>query len=537
MGYDISDYLDIDPLYGSLSDVDDLIAGLKKRDMKLMMDLVVNHTSDQHDWFKESRKSNDNPKRDWYIWQPPKYDEQGNRQPPNNWSLILGEAYSAWTWDEATGEYYLSLFTPEQPDLNWENPDVRKAVHDTLRFWLDRGASGFRMDVINLISKQQDFPDAPIVVEGQPYQPGHQFYANGPRLHEYLQDMNRDVLSNYDTITVGEMPFVDDHDEIIRVVGADRKELQMIFIFDLVDIDNGPGYRMTLRDWDANKLKQCVSRWQRLMIDRDGWNTLFVENHDNPRSVNRYTDDSTDKNRDLGAKLLCLMQTTLSGTVYVYQGEELGMTNAPPSWDPSEYKDIESINYWNKVNKLHPDDQKELEFGRKVLQLKARDHARTPMQWTSEPNAGFCKPDVKPWMRVNDDYKEVNAEAQRTFKSDDQLSILQFWKRGLANRKEHKKTFVYGDFALLDKDHPKIFAYKRISQQKDEAFVVVLNFSGEDVEWEIDAEANLMKWVAGNYSSGAPDKVTEGKIVMRAWEGILSMPILLQRTNDEVCMC
>ncbi len=231
MGYDISDYKDIDPTYGSLADVDELIAKLKDRNMKLMMDLVVNHTSDQHAWFLDSRSSKTAPKRDWYIWQPPRYDSAGKRQPPNNWAQILGEANSAWTWDEQTQEYFLSLFTPEQPDLNWTNPAVRDAVHGVLRFWLERGVCGFRMDVINLISKTEGFPDADIADSNAPYQPGHAHYANGPELHTYLQEINAKVLSHYDTITVGEMPFVHDSAEIIRVVSAERRELNMIFIF------------------------------------------------------------------------------------------------------------------------------------------------------------------------------------------------------------------------------------------------------------------------------------------------------------------
>ena len=302
----------------------------------------------QHAWFLESRSSKENSKRDWYIWKPAKYDKDGNRQPPNNWSMILGEANSAWTWDEKTGEYYLSLFTAEQPDLNWETPAVREAVHDVLRFWLDRGACGFRMDVINMISKVQSFPDGDIVAPDHKYQPGFKYFANGPRLHEYLKEMRTKVLDHYDTITVGEMPFVRDEKEILKVVQEKEGELNMIFIFEIVDIDNVPGsYRLTLHPWDAAEVGKIVSKWQKLMIDKDGWNSLFIENHDNPRSVSRYCDDS-DEWRELGAKLICLMQTTLSGTLFVYQGEELGMKNMPPEYGPEEYKDIESINYWKK---------------------------------------------------------------------------------------------------------------------------------------------------------------------------------------------
>lgn len=348
MGYDIADYEDIDPSYGTLQDVENLIKEIKKRNMKLVMDLVVNHTSEEHAWFLDSRSSKESSKRDWYIWKPAKYDADGNRQPPNNWAQILGEANSAWTWDEKTQEYYLSLFTPEQPDLNWENPAVREAVHDVLRFWLDRGVSGFRMDVINLISKVQSFPDAEATIKDSKYQRGDKFFANGPRLHEFIQDINRKVLSKYDTMTVGEMPFVRDEDEIIKVVGSEREELNMIFSFDIVDIDEIPGdFRFTLHPWNACDLKKIINRLQRLMLERDGWNSVFIENHDQPRSVSRYTDDS-DEFREYGSKLLCLMQTTLAGTVYVYQGQEIGMRNVPESWDPSEYKDVWSINLVQK---------------------------------------------------------------------------------------------------------------------------------------------------------------------------------------------
>jgi oligo-1,6-glucosidase len=506
-------------VYGSLEDVDNLISELKKRDMRLMMDLVVNHTSDQHAWFLESRSSKQSSKRDWYIWKPAKYDKDGNRQPPNNWSMILGEENSAWTYDEKTDEYYLSLFTAEQPDLNWENPAVREAVHDVLRFWLDRGCSGFRMDVINHISKVQTFPNADVIAPDHKYQPGFKYYCNGPRLHEWLKNMRAEVLDKYDTITVGEMPFVRDESEILKIVREDEKELNMIFIFEQVDIDNEPGkYRMTLRDWETDEIRKIWSHWQRLMIDKDGWNSLFWENHDNPRVISRICDDS-DEFREISAKLLCLMLTTLGGTLYVYQGQELGMRNVPEDWDPEEYKDVESINYWKKMNNMYPGNKEKLDFARHVLHRKARDHSRTPVQWSAEPNAGFCKEDVTPWMRVNDDYKEVNAEAQRKQDDPNKLSVLQFYKRALANRKEHKEVFVYGDFQVLDENDKKVFAYKRASEK--EAFVLALNFSKDEVKWQIPEAAKVNKWVAGNYTAGQPDKPTSGTITLRPFEGVL----------------
>ncbi|KAH9874816.1 hypothetical protein IAQ61_004006, partial [Plenodomus lingam] len=524
MGYDIADYKDIDPSYGTLADVDNLISELRKRDMKLVMDLVVNHTSEEHAWFLESRSSKDNPKRDWYIWKPAKYDENGNRHPPNNWAQILGEANSAWTWEEKTQEYYLSLFTPEQPDLNWENPAVRAAVHDVLRFWLDRGVSGFRMDVINLISKVQSFPDADVVVENHEYQPGAAHYANGPRLHEWLKDLRREVLDKYDTLTVGEMPFVRDEDEVIRVVGADSGELNMIFNFDLVDIDNVPGdFKYTLHPWNAVDVKKIINRLQRLMLERDGWNTLYVENHDQPRSISRYTDDS-DEWREYGAKLLCLMQTTLAGTLYIYQGEEIGMRNIPATWAPEEYKDIESINLFKKYRTLYPGDPAKQKEAAHIMQRKARDSARTPVQWSSAPHAGFTAPTATPWMRVNDDYHAVNIAAQlaNPTPTPGTLSVHAFWRRALAHRKQHKQVFVYGDFEMLDLQHEKVVAFRRWGG--DEGFVTVLNVSGEEVGWGGLGHVRVRKWVAGNYEERELEqRARSGELVLRPWEGLLGM--------------
>jgi len=521
MGYDIADYLDVDSKYGNLADVDALIQGLKQRGMKLMMDLVVNHTSDQHEWFKQSRSSKTNKYRDWYHWQPAKHDKDGNRIPPNNWALILGEANSAWTWDEISQEYYLALFTPEQPDLNWENPDVRKAVHDVMKFWLDRGVCGFRMDVINHISKVPGYPDADIVDPTAQYHSGDKYFANGPRLHEFLQDIRKEVLSKYDTITVGEMPFVDNVNEIIQVVGQEKDELNMIFIFDIVTVDTEPGYpRMTLHDWKPDVLRKIITRWQTVMQERGGWNSLFIENHDNPRSVSRYTDDA-DNTREFGAKLLALMQTTLSGTLYVYQGEEIGMRNVPASWDPKEYKDVETINYWKKMNQLHPGNDEQLQLARKVITAKARDHARTPVQWTDGPNAGFCDVATEPWMRVNDDYRTINAAAQVAANEPHQLSVWQFWQRALANRKKEKDVFVYGTYELIDAHHESVIAYRRASEEK--AFAVALNFSGKADQWQVQGTVKIQEWVAGTYSSESPSLDVKGTITLQPWEGILGL--------------
>jgi len=519
MGYDIADYKDIDPIYGSVGDVDELIAECKKRDMRLMMDLVVNHTSNMHQWFLESRSSKSNPKRDWYIWKDPKSrSDAGVPEPPNNWAQILGEANSAWTYDTETAQYYLSVFTPDQPDLNWENPDVREAVWDVMRFWLDKGVAGFRMDVINMISKVPSYPEAPIVLDPKThkYQPGTQFFVNGPKLHDYMHEMYQKVLSKYDTITVGEMPGVDSEDEILRTVGADAKELNMIFIFALVDIDK-PNVRMALKGWDVKEMKGIISRWQKVMFERNGWNSVFIENHDNPRSVSRYTDDS-DEWRDKGAKLLALMQTTLGGTIFVYQGEEIGLRNAPMEWDPSEYKDIETVNYWKKCENIYQNDPEKLKLGRKVIQMKARDHARTPMQWSSAPNAGFCDADVKPWMRIMDDWKMVNAEVQMKYEGDE-LSVWQFWERGLKDRKEHADVFVYGGFEEVNKDDENVFGYVRTSKE-GEKWLVVLNFSGKEQKWTVPTK-EVDFWACSNYTKGRPEKSKSREIILRPWEGVL----------------
>jgi glycosidase len=333
--------------------------------------------------------------------------------------------------------------------------------------------------------------------------------------------MHREVLSKYDTITVGEMPGVSDEGEILRTVGANAGELNMIFIFDLVDIDK-PNVRMALKPWDVKEMKSIISRWQRCMIERDGWNTVFIENHDNPRSVTRYADDS-DEWRDKSAKLLALMQTTLGGTLFVYQGEEIGIRNAPTEWSiDEEYKDIETINYWKKCKQIYKDNPKQLEHGKKIIQMKARDHARTPMQWNSQENAGFCQPGVTPWMRVMDDYKQgINTEDQMKFESDNELSTWQFWQRGIQDRKKHADVFVYGDYQEISPEDPTILAYGRTSQS-GERWLVVLNFSGKDVEWALPESLKVEFWACSTYIKGQPDKPQQGKIPLKPWEGLLA---------------
>ncbi|KAH7093472.1 glycoside hydrolase superfamily [Paraphoma chrysanthemicola] len=494
MGYDISDYKDIDPRYGTLADVDELIAELGKREMKLMMDLVVNHTSNEHPWFLESRSSKRNAKRDWYIWREGTVSEDGKVSPPNNWCGTLDTTRSAWQWDDVTKEYYLSIFSPEQPDLNWENQDVRRAVHDILRFWLDRGICGFRMDVIDHISKVQSFPDAETTIAGQYYQPGCEHFAHGPRMHEFLHEM-RAVLDEYDTITVG--------------------SLNMIFLFEILNVDNEPGRsKWSYHEWDATDMKRIHERTQQLMIERDGWNAIFCENHDTPRSVSRFADDS-DEWRKYAAKMLCTKHTTLGGTEYIYQGEELGMRNIPPDWSMEEYKDIETQSYWRSASEQYANNHRKLNYARELIQLKARDHTRTPMQWDDTPNAGFCSAAARPWMRVNDDYTYVNALAQLK----DPHSIFSYWKLCLEFRREHKEVFIYGGFEILDADDKDVVAFRRFS--RDESWVTVTNFTGKHLQWSGLGDVEVVEWVIGNYPLDVHNGALGKAVSLRPWEGII----------------
>lgn len=384
------------------------------------------------------------------------------------------------------------------------------------------------MDVINLISKDQNFPDAePVLGRDAKYHPGGKYYFNGPRMHEYLEEVKSEVLSKYDNVTVGEMPGISDIEEILRIVRSGTGELSMIFIFDVVDIDNEPGKtRFTLYPWTVQKLGDYITKWQKALIDNDGWNSVFIENHDNPRSVSRYTDDA-DQHRVHGAKLLTLMQTTLGGTLFVYQGEELGMKNMPTDWaiEP-HYKDIETINFWKKSNDLYGGgkDPQRLSQARHILVAKARDHARTPMQWdNTSPNAGFCAPNVTPWMRVVDDYPTVNAHAQITADTDAELSVWRFWQRCIQTRKTHADVFVHGGFERVAGRPETVFAYKRTSSAHvdKEKWLVVLNFSGEKAGWDVPTDVKVEAWVVGNYGQGEVEKEGEGRIELAPWEGVV----------------
>ncbi|CZT43865.1 probable alpha-amylase [Rhynchosporium secalis] len=481
MGYDISDYKDIHAPYGTLKDVDELIEGCHKRGMKLLMDLVVNHTSDQHEWFKAAKSSKDNPYRDFYMWKKPKYDSEGKRHPPNNWGAVWGG--SAWEYDETSDEYYLHIFAPEQPDLNWENPKVRAAVHDIMRFWLDKGVDGFRMDVINFISKVPGLPDAEITRPDTEFQPGIKLYACGPRLHEYLLELGK-ILEEYNAFSVGEMPGVEDPNEILDAVGFDRRELNMIFHFEIVDMDIGDRGKFSPRKWEMSTLKSIVDKWQHFMIDNDGWNALYLENHDQSRTVSRWGSDLPEY-RVVAAKMFATFMALQSGTVFVYQGQELGMINIPPERDISEYKDLETLNAWNDMMAEFPDDKELHRITMKEINLKSRDNARTPMQWSDAKYAGFSS--AEPWQRVNESYTSINAAAQVGLSN----SVFEYWASILRLRKTHKDIFIYGSFQMLDMENDNVFAYTRTYGK--ETVLVIANFRAESVEWTLPEAVKLNK--------------------------------------------
>jgi oligo-1,6-glucosidase len=467
VGYDISDYKDIYEKYGTVADCDNLIKGAHDRGMKIIFDLVVNHTSDEHEWFQESRSSKTNPKRDWYIWRPAKYDDDGNRLPPNNWASFFGGP--AWEWDEQTQEYYLHLFVKEQPDLNWENHETRKAVYqDAILHWLEKGVDGFRIDTISIYSKPHDLPDAPISDPGSKFQSPHEIVEDGPQLHEVIREMNKVGFSQFDTMTVGECS-AGTYEEAEKYVSAARKEVNMVFQFDLFHLGRDM-INHTVSDIPLSSIKKAVEKWQTFIIGRDSWVTSFMENHDGGRSVSRYASDSKEF-WCASAKLLTVFLTTLSGTLFVYQGQEIGMVNVPKNWPIEEYKDVMSQQAYEIVKERSGADPKALKDVMRFLQKEGRDNCRTPMQWDSSAQGGFST--GEPWMKVNPSYVDINVKAQQW----DLYSPLSFWKNMLAFRRDHKAATVYGVFTILDRDNDEVFSYIKSGEGK--TLLVTLNFTPE----------------------------------------------------------
>ncbi|OIJ17494.1 glucohydrolase [Anaerobacillus alkalilacustris] len=477
-GYDISDYQNIMAEFGAMADFDQLLQDAHDRDIKIVMDLVVNHSSDEHAWFVESRKSKDNPFRDYYIWKPGK-----NGDPPTNWGSVFGG--SSWQYDETTDEYYLHIFSKKQPDLNWENETLRKAVYKMMTWWLEKGIDGFRMDVINFISKDSRYPDGEVHGENK-YGDGSKHFMNGPRIHEFLQEMNKEVLSKYDVLTVGEMPGVDVEQGKLYT-GEGRNELNMVFQFEHVDVGNGPGGKWTPQPWKLTELKGILTKWQYGLAD-DGWNSLYWNNHDQPRVVSRFGHDK--EYYEKSAKMLATCLHMMKGTPYIYQGEELGMTNvAFESID--DYRDLETLNMYNEaVKELGKDPNKVMQ----AIYERGRDNARTPVQWDDTENAGFTT--LTPWISVNPNYKEVNAKKVL----QDPNSIFHYYKKLIQLRKENE-IVVYGKFELLHEDSEEIFSYTR--EHGNEKWLVICSFSTEAIKFDLPSQIKYQskQLVIGNYEN------------------------------------
>ena len=495
-GYDISDYQDIMDEFGTMEDFDRMLATAHEKGIKIMMDLVVNHTSDEHKWFIESRKSTDNPYRDYYIWRPAK--EDGSL--PNNW----GSCFSgpAWEYDKTTDMYFLHLFSKKQPDLNWDNPVVRQEVFDMMNWWLEKGVDGFRMDVISLISKEQpELPDKEPGINGYAT---FNVSANGPHVHEYLQEMRQKALNNADTITVGECSGVT-LEEAKKYARSDEKELNMVFQFEHMDVDSDEKVgKWTTRKMDLRDLKKILTRWQKGLQDI-AWNSLYWENHDQPRSVSRFGNDS-DEYREISAKMLATCIHMMQGTPYVYQGEELGMTNCPFN-TLENFRDLESINAFHELTEQGKMTEEEMMA---AIGYKGRDNARTPMQWDDSANAGFSDASATPWIMVNPNYTKINAKDQISRED----SVFKYYQKLIKLRHE-SDLIVYGTYDLILDDDKDIYAY--IRTLGDEKLIVYCNFSENTREVELPEEFTDGKILISNYNDA---KVSE-KITLRPYEAIV----------------
>jgi oligo-1,6-glucosidase len=492
-GYDISDYRDIMDEFGTMADWELLLDEMHKRGIKLIMDLVVNHSSDEHAWFMESRKSKDNPYRDYYIWR-----EGKNGKEPNNWESVFSG--SAWEYDEATSEYFLHLFSKKQPDLNWENPKLRKEVYDIMKFWLDKGIDGFRMDVINFISKVPGLPDAELP-EGKRYAPGGEYFINGPRIHEFLHEMNKETVSQYDVMTVGEMPGASVEDAMLYT-DENRHEVNMVFTFEHVDLDAGPSGKWDLHPLKLADLRDNITKWQK-GLEQVGWNSLYLNNHDQPRMVSRFGNDK--EYRVPSAKMLATFLHTLKGTPYIYQGEEIGMTNVRFE-SIEDYKDIEILNmYHEKVIENGEDPQNVMQS----IYVKGRDNARTPIQWDDSEHAGFTT--GTPWLKVNPNYKEINAKQVL----EDPNSVFHYYRNLIQLRKQNP-IMVYGSYDLILPDHEQIYAYVR--RYEGQTLLVLLNFSSEQSVFELPSEVSYTERKLFIHNYEVNDEETIDNIKLKPYE-------------------
>lgn len=472
MGYDISDYYSILSDFGTLEDFDELLALLHNNGIRLIMDMVLNHTSDEHDWFVESRSSRDNVKRDYYIWRDGKDGKE-----PNNWASFFTP--SAWKYDAHTDQYYLHLFSEKQPDLNWRNEEVRQGIYKMLNWWTSRGVDGFRLDVINLIEKTEGLPDS----KKEPTMSGFCFddkmFANLPASHTYLKEMNKNVFEGKDIVSIGETPFVTT-DMANKYVDKDEKELNMVFSFEMMDIDSGKTGKWEIVDYNLRKLKDTITRWQLGLPT--GWNSLFWSNHDQPRVVSRFGDDG--KYRVRSAKMLGTVLHMLRGTPYIYQGEEIGMTNMAFG-GIEEISDVESLIFYEECLKAGLSKTEAFD----PILRKGRDNARTPMQWDNSENAGFTN--GTPWQKVNPNYKEINVASSVS----DNDSIFSFYKKLIGMRKEHL-IMVYGNYIPILEEHQSVIAYLR--EFEDEMWLILANFYGIDTDVVLPKELGLKQRILTN---------------------------------------
>lgn len=460
-GYDISDYRKIEPTLGTMEDFDRLLLEAHKTGIKIILDLVVNHTSDKHFWFEEAKKSKENPYHDYYIWK----DEV-----PNNWGSSFGG--STWEYVETVDQYYLHLFAKGQPDLNWENPNVRREVYDILKFWLDKGIDGFRMDVITLISKDPAYPDGP-VIQNKEYGSYYAGCASGPKVHEYLQEMNREVLSKYDIMTVGEAPHTS-AEEAVPYTAADRGELNMVFHFDHMHLDYDENGKYAKTRVNLVDLKQVMTKWQEKMQECGGWNSLYWSNHDQARAVTRFGNE-TPKYRVLSAKMLGTVLHMMQGTPYIFEGEELGMTNA--FFDKIEdYRDIEALDIFKDFTERKGFSEADT---LELLRLKSRDNARTPMQWDDSEKAGFTE--GTPWISVNPNHRKINAKACL----EDENSVFYYYQKLIKLRHE-MPIITDGVYELLDADNEQVYTYLR--RGKNETLVVLANFTEKTIMYRLGDE-------------------------------------------------
>ncbi|MEJ7138670.1 glycoside hydrolase family 13 protein [Amphibiibacter pelophylacis] len=516
-GYDISDYRDIAPEFGTLADFDALLAAMHARGIRLVMDLVVNHSSDEHAWFQSARTRRDSPYHDYYIWAEP----APGGGPPTNWEAAFNG--SVWEWNEPTGEYYLHMFSKKQPDLNWENPALRQEVYALMRFWLDRGVDGFRMDVINMISKpwraDGSLPDAPVVREGF-LQPGFALTCNGPRLVEFLREMREQVLDHYDTLTVGEAPMAT-IEQGIALTHPENGALNMLFQFEHMDLDSQPGHsngKWALKPLDLRDLKTTLARWQ-TALDGQGWNSLYLSNHDQPRPVSRFGDDR--RYPVESAKMLATWLHGHQGTPYVYQGEELGMDNVAFD-DIADYRDIETLNIYRVATQERGVAPRDI---LRSIHAKGRDNARTPMPWTGEaPGAGFTT--GTPWIRLNPGFVRSNAQALRA----DPQSVFHYYRELIALRKS-QPILTDGRFELLLAQDRHVYAYTRTLG--DETWLVLCHFGGGEPEGTpraIDGadDPTWSRWLAqgvqgtrviGNWPG--PERVALAGLTLRPWEALI----------------